>query len=110
MQGLPVAITGACRRDTAPGLAAAIVRMHCDEAVNASCVQTGLRYIDAFYNEARVNALIGELAQPALDRFRARAKSKAAVCDVLHFTPGPRLAEGTVATLPESRERRVTFN
>jgi hypothetical protein len=109
MQGLPVAITDACRRDTAAGLAAAIIRMHRDEAANGSCAQTGLKYIGAFYNEARVNALIRELAQPALDRFRAKAKSKS-VCEVLHFAPAPRLAEETVATHAGSRERRIVFN
>jgi O-antigen biosynthesis protein len=109
MQGLPGAITDACQRDTALGLAAAIVRMHCDEAANATCAQTGLEYIAAFYTEARVNALIRELAQPALDRFRAKAKSKSAVCDVLHFAPAPRLAEGIVATRAGSRDRRIAF-
>ena len=39
--------------------------MHRDEAANASCAQTGLKYIEAFYNETRINALIRELAQPA---------------------------------------------
>jgi glycosyltransferase involved in cell wall biosynthesis len=109
MQGVPGAITDACRRDTAPGLAAAIVRMYCDEAANISFAQTGLEYVSAFYNEARINALIRELAQPALHRFRARAKSRS-VCDVLHFGPAPRLAEGIVATRARGQERRIVFN
>jgi len=57
-----------------------------------------------------VNALIGELAQPALDRFRAKAKSKSAGCEVLHFAPAARLAEGTVATRARGQERRIVFN
>ena len=109
MQGVPGAITDACRRDTAPGLAAAIVRMYCDEAANISFAQTGLEYVSPFYNEARINALIRELAQPALHRFRARAKSRS-VCDVLHFGPAPRLAEGIVATRARGQERRIVFN
>jgi microcystin-dependent protein/glycosyltransferase involved in cell wall biosynthesis len=109
MQGLPAPITDDCRRDTAPDLAAAIIRMHCDEAANASCAQTGLEYIEAFYNEARVNTLIRELAQPALDRFRAKAKTRS-VCEVLHFAPVPRLAEGTIATHAGNREHRMVFN
>jgi glycosyltransferase involved in cell wall biosynthesis len=110
MQGLPRAITDTCRRDTAAGLAAAIVRMHCDEAANTNCAQAGLEYIGAFYNEARVNALMRELAQPALDRFRAKAKSKSTGSEVLHFAPAPRLAEGTVARHAGSRERLIVFN
>jgi predicted secreted protein len=82
--------------------------MHCDEAANASCAQTGLEYIDAFYNEARVNALIRELVQPALNRFRAKAKLKSA-CDVLQFAPAPQLAERTIASNAEGRERRIVF-
>jgi hypothetical protein len=108
MQGLPGAITDVCRRDTAPGLADGIIRMHCDEAANASCAQTGREYIGAFYNEARVNALICEVAQPALDRFRAKAKSKSA-CEVLQFAPAPRPAERTIATQAGSSERRIVF-
>ena len=110
MQGLPAAIVDVCRRDTALGLASAIVRMHYDEAANASCAHTGLEYIGAFHNETRVNALIREIAQPALDRFRAKAKSKSSGCEVLHFAPAPRLAEGTIATHAGSRERRIVFN
>jgi glycosyltransferase involved in cell wall biosynthesis len=109
MQGLPAAITDVCQHDTAAGLAAAIIRMHCHEAANTSCAQTGLEYIGAFYNEARVNALIRELAQPALDRFRAKAKSKS-LCEVLQFAATPRVAEGTIGTHAVSNERRIIFN
>jgi glycosyltransferase involved in cell wall biosynthesis len=108
MQELPAALTAVCHRDTAASLAAAVVGMHCDEAANASCAQTGLEYIDAFYNEARVNALIRELVQPALNRFRAKAKLKSA-CDVLQFAPAPQLAERTIASNAEGRERRIVF-
>jgi len=82
--------------------------MHRDEAANASCAQTGLKYIEAFYNETRINALIRELAQPALDRFRAKAKLKS-VCEVLQFAPAPRLVEETIATHARARERRIVF-
>ena len=57
--------TGFSRR-----LASAIVRMHRDDAANTSCAQTGLMYVDAFYNQSRIDALIHEMAQPALDRYR----------------------------------------
>jgi hypothetical protein len=110
MQGLPGAITDACQRDTALGLAAAIVRMHCDEAANATCTQTGLEYIAAFYTEARVNALIRELAQPALDRFRANAISKSSLCEVLRFALGPRVVEASSTAHARGRERRIVFN
>jgi type VI protein secretion system component Hcp len=109
MQGLPGAISDACQHDTAPGLAAAIVRMHGDEAPNTSCGQIGLDYVGAFYNEARVNALIRDLAQPALDCFRAKAKSKTAGSEVLHFAPAPRAAEATGVTQARGRERRIVF-
>jgi glycosyltransferase involved in cell wall biosynthesis len=110
MQGLPVAITDVCQHDTAPGLAAAIVRMHRDEAANTSCAQTGLKYIGDFYNEARVNALIRELTQPALDRFRAKAKSRSPACEVLRFAPGAGPAEGAMAIHAWGGERRIVFN
>jgi microcystin-dependent protein/glycosyltransferase involved in cell wall biosynthesis len=110
MQGLPGAITDACQRDTALGLAAAIVRMHRDEAANATCAQAGLEYIAAFYTEARVNALIRELAQPALDRFRANAISKSSLCEVLRFALGPRVVEASSTAHARGRERRIVFN
>ena len=109
MQGLPGAITSVCRRDTAPGLAAAVVSMHRDETANTRCSQAGLSYIGAFYNEARVDALIREVAQPALDRFRARVKSKTLACEVLQFAAGPSFAQANIAANARGRERRIVF-
>jgi glycosyltransferase involved in cell wall biosynthesis len=109
MQGLPATITEVCQRDTAPSLASAIVRMHGDEAANGRCAQTGLDYIAAFYNETRVNALVREIAQPALDRFRVKAKSRS-MCEVLHFAPAPRAAEEMMrATQAPGDARRIVF-
>jgi hypothetical protein len=68
-----------------------------------------LDYIGAFHNESRINALICELAQPALDRFRTKVKSRS-VCEVLHFAPMPRLAEGTIARHAGNRDHRMVFN
>jgi hypothetical protein len=110
MQGIPGAITNVCRRDTAPGLATAIVSMHRDEPVNARCSQAGLNYVGAFYNEARVDALICEVAQPALDRFRAKVKSKSPACEVLQFAAGPRFTQANIAANERGRERRIVFN
>jgi glycosyltransferase involved in cell wall biosynthesis len=108
MQGLPEAIRNVCQRDTASGLAAAIVSMHRDEAANTSCSHAGLNYMDAFYNEARIEALIREIAQPALDRFRAKAKSKSPACEVLQFVAAS--ARASIAANAPGRERRIVFN
>jgi glycosyltransferase involved in cell wall biosynthesis len=110
MQGLPEAISNFCRRDTASGLAAAIVRMHRDEAANTGCSHAGLNYMDAFYNKARIEALIREIAQPALDRFRAKAKSKSPACEVLQFVVTPSFARANIAANTRGGERRIVFN
>jgi hypothetical protein len=72
MQALPAMISNDCLAETASDLVAAIVRMHRDPAANARCAAAGLGYIATFYNRARVDALIREMAQPALDHYRAR--------------------------------------
>jgi hypothetical protein len=105
MQDLPTTVTGMCEGEAASDLAAAIVRMHSDESANTSCAETGLNYIAAFFNEARVNALIGDIAQPALDRHGARARPRSE-CQILSFGMLPQHAEAIAA---EAKHRRVVF-
>ncbi len=109
MQELPGAITSICRRDSASGLAAAIVRLHRDEAANTSCSQAGLNYIRACYNETRIDALIREITEPALDRFRAKAKAKSPACEVLQFAPVPGLTQASITANVPRGERRIVF-
>ena len=71
MPQLPAALAKHCMHETASGLAAAIVRMHCENATNASCADAGLNYVDVHYNKADVNALMRQVAQPALESHRA---------------------------------------
>jgi hypothetical protein len=63
-------INNNCKAQTASDLAAAIVRMHRDPSANARCAAAGLDYIAEYYNRARIDALIREMAQPALDHYR----------------------------------------
>ena len=68
MQELPTTITGHARRDNASELATAIVRMHLDEAANAELRQGQSDvFRAAFYNQSRIDALMLELAQPAVN-------------------------------------------
>jgi glycosyltransferase involved in cell wall biosynthesis len=76
MPELPAAITNLCQGETAFDLAAAIVRMHRDEQANGLCADAGLRYIADGYNLSRVNNLIREIAQPALDGHQAKARAR----------------------------------
>jgi glycosyltransferase involved in cell wall biosynthesis len=108
MQELPSKITNDCRWDTAADLAAAIVRMQRNEAANASCAQTGMRYVGAVYNRSRIDALIQEMAQPALDRYRARSRSRSE-CMVLNFDDSYRHASATVAARAQPTAKRVAF-
>ena len=64
----------------------------------------------AFYNEARIEALIREIAQPALDRFRDKAKSKSPASEVLQFVAAPSSAQASIATNARGPERRIVFN
>jgi hypothetical protein len=104
MEGLPATISNNCQAEAASDLAAAIVRMQRDPAGNARCAAVGLDYIAAFYNRARIDALIREMAQPALDHYRARTSRRSGGA-VLQFgrPPAPPLA--TAATTP----RQVVF-
>jgi autotransporter passenger strand-loop-strand repeat protein len=108
MQELPATITNLCERANASDLATAIVRMHRDQAANASCAKAGLMYVGAFYNQSRIDALMRELAQPALDRHKARTRSRPAVT-VLNFGASPR-SNATVSVLEASSPRRVPFS
>jgi hypothetical protein len=108
MQELPSTITNDCRRDTAADLAAAIVRTHRDEAANTSCAQTGMRYVDAFYNRSRIDELIQEMAQPALDRYRARSRSRSE-CMVLNFGDTHRQPNATVTIRAQPTAKRLAF-
>jgi hypothetical protein len=46
--------------------------------------------------------------QPALDRFRAKARSKSAG-EVLQFAPAPQFGETIATPYPGSCERRLAF-
>ena len=70
MPQLPRLLQQDCIRDTAHALAAAIVRMHRDEACNAGCAAAGLAYVAATYNQPRIDALMRE---PRSRRFAAIA-------------------------------------
>jgi glycosyltransferase involved in cell wall biosynthesis len=100
MQGLPATISNDCEAQTASDLAAAIVRMHREQEANARCAAVGLDYIAAFYNRARIDALIGEMAQPALDHYRART-NRGSGCAVLQF--------GAPPVFTTTRPRQVVF-
>jgi glycosyltransferase involved in cell wall biosynthesis len=108
MQELPSTITNDCRRDTAADLAAAIVRMHRDEAANLSCAQTSMRYVGAFYNRSRIDGLIQEMAQPAFERYRARSRSRSESM-VLNFGDIHRQPSATVGTRAQPTAKRVAF-
>jgi glycosyltransferase involved in cell wall biosynthesis len=84
MPELPVEIVSMCQRETASNLAAAILAMHRHEETNARCADRGLSYVAEFYNQARVDALMRELAEPALARYRARTRSMSG-CKALQF-------------------------
>jgi glycosyltransferase involved in cell wall biosynthesis len=100
MQGVPATINNNKAR-TASDLAAAIVRMHRDPAANACCAAAGLDYIAEYYNRTRIDALIREMAQPALDHYWART-ARRSDCAVLQFGAPPR---ATAAITP----RQVVF-
>jgi glycosyltransferase involved in cell wall biosynthesis len=82
MPELPTDILDVCQGEGASDLATAIVAMHRDQEANARCADRGLRYVAEFYNQARVDALMRDLVEPALERHRARTGSG---CKVLQF-------------------------
>ena len=75
MYGLPAAMEDMCCGESVTDLAAIILRMSRDEASNSTCSQFGLDYISEFYNQSRVNALIREIARPAMKRHGGRVRS-----------------------------------
>jgi glycosyltransferase involved in cell wall biosynthesis len=76
MHALPAAITNVCQAETASELAAAIVQMHCDEKAAAACAAAGSSYIADSYNVSRIDGLIRDIGQPALDGHRARKRAR----------------------------------
>jgi glycosyltransferase involved in cell wall biosynthesis len=85
MAELPSAVTHACIADTPHELAAAIIRMHRDEAANARCAKVGLEYTRANYNSYRIDALTRRLVRAALERCRKRGDRSHSASRVLSF-------------------------
>jgi hypothetical protein len=84
MQDLPVTISNDCQAQTAFDLAAAIVTLHRNGAANARCAEAGLDYIATSYKQTRIDALVREMAEPALNHYRART-GRRSDCAVLQF-------------------------
>ncbi|MBV9627864.1 MAG: Hint domain-containing protein [Xanthobacteraceae bacterium] len=84
MPELPADLVRMCRGESASQLAAAIVAMHRQEEANAPCADRGLSYVAQFYNQARIDALVRDAAQPVLARHRARMRQRSN-CTVLDF-------------------------
>jgi O-antigen biosynthesis protein len=76
MPELPADLVRVCQGESASELAAAIVAMHRQEGANARCADRGLSYVAKFYNQARIDALIRDVALPALARHRARVRQR----------------------------------
>ena len=108
MHELPPAITRNCQRGTAVEFAQAIVRMHEEEAANAACARTGLMYVSTFYSQSRIDALIQEMAQPALDGYRVRRRARSG-CLILNFDDTHRSWSAAPSTQAEFPVRRVVF-
>jgi autotransporter passenger strand-loop-strand repeat protein len=104
MRALPTPIATMCNGEHASGLAAAIVRLHRDQAAHAACADAGLDYVAQFYNRARVDAVIRDIARPALARHRSRAQPRQR-CEILHF------GAPSYGPLPTAHgPRRIVFN
>jgi hypothetical protein len=108
MHALLPAITSTCQRETASELAAAIVRMHRDEKANADCAEAGLSYVADTYNVSRINGLIRDIAQPALDSHRARTRPRSEH-KVLEFGAKSPSSQLTLAAGSAMRAMRVVF-
>jgi hypothetical protein len=102
MHALPAALTSACQRESASEFAAAIVRMHRNEAANASCAQAGLRYVADGYNASRINDLIRDITQPALRVQQARTRARSD-CKVLEFGGQAQSTELATTSRPAKR-------
>jgi O-antigen biosynthesis protein len=104
MAQLPFELTRNCVRKTARGLAAAIVKMHQDEVKNRNFAHVGLRYVGAAYNQLRIDALIQQVAEPALNRYHARRSSR----NLPHSVHGVGKEEVTILTFGKERcDRRA---
>jgi hypothetical protein len=95
MPELPAGIVSRCQRESASDLAAAIVAMHRHKGINARCADQGLSYVAECYNQARIDALMRDLVEPALARYGARA---APACKVLRFGYDDKPARRVAAT------------
>jgi glycosyltransferase involved in cell wall biosynthesis len=104
MPALPTLITTLCNGEHASDLAAAIIRLQRDQAAHRACAHAGLDYVEQFYSRSRVDALIRDIARPALARHRSRAQPGQR-CEILHF------GAPACAPLPATHgSRRVVFN
>jgi hypothetical protein len=82
--------------------------MHCDEKANAGCANAGLSYVAEGYNVSRINGLIRDIAQPALDGHRARMRTRSDHT-VLEFGTQPRNTELARDAGSPKRAMRVVF-
>jgi autotransporter passenger strand-loop-strand repeat protein len=108
MHALPAEITNTCQGETAPELAAALVRVLRDERGNANSAQIGLTYIAAFYNQPRIDQLMREISHSALAHHRAKGRPNSD-CKVLDFAAVPCRAETELAASSSRSERRIIF-
>jgi len=91
---LPPALTRHCIGDGTAALAAAILRMHHSEAVNASCAQAGFSYVAANFTESRIDALMQQAVEPALKQWRQRRAAERLRRDDM-FAQRPSIARAT---------------
>jgi hypothetical protein len=103
--GLPDALTNDCIAETAADLAAVIVRMHRDAAVNAGCAELGMAHVQDNYNAARIDALMRELAEPALRCYQTTHDRAVSDSRVLSFHD--QLA-GRTRSLSKRQEKAAT--
>jgi hypothetical protein len=67
-----------------------------------------LEYVEAFYNQARIDRLIAQLAQPAIERFQAKRRSQSERV-VLDFDDTLLRRGTTVAERAQSAAGRMSF-
>jgi glycosyltransferase involved in cell wall biosynthesis len=70
------AVLGGCVADTAEAFAAAIIRLHCDEANHATVASAGRRHALVSYGETSVDALMRQAVAPALRRWAGIAEAE----------------------------------
>jgi hypothetical protein len=105
MAGLPDALANDCIAKTADDLAAAIVRMHRDTAMNARCVELGMTHVQETYSTECIDALMRELAEPALRGYQTARDRAVSDSRVLSFHD--RLA-GRARSLSKRQEKAAT--